>query len=258
MHMGTKKRRILSDIIGMLSADHADSRNLRTSIGPSLLDLLDADLYSSYVWNAQSGLFELGVAVNIDDASIQNYETYFQHRHVRETRRWVRRGVKPVSAHISHRDLAKTEIYNDFLRPSGHHYGINLFAFDGDESIGDIRIWRKNGRPDFDREEITLLSLIEPGFAQALKRTAFADKPAPASAALARLSRREAAVAALAAKGFADKEIARLLNVTFATVRTHLDNAFAKLGIRNRTQLACLLHAAPADLARRERGRTTH
>ena len=83
MHMGTKKRRILSDIIGLLSADHADSRDLRTTIGRSLLDLLDADLYASYLWNSQTGLFERGVGVNIDDSSIEKYETYFQHCHVR-------------------------------------------------------------------------------------------------------------------------------------------------------------------------------
>ena len=247
MHMGTKKRRILSDVIGLLSADHASSSDLRTTIGTSLLELLDADLFASYLWNSQTGLFEHGVGVNIDDTSIQNYEAYFQHRHVRETRRWVRRGVLPVSAHISHRELARSEIYNDFLRPSGHYYGINLFAFDGDESLGDIRIWRKNGRADFDRDEVTLLGLIEPGLVQALKRTALSDVPAAPSAALAKLSRREATIAELAARGFADKEIARQLKVTFATVRTHLDNAFAKLGVRNRTQLACLLHAAPSE-----------
>lgn len=258
MHMGTKKRRILSDVIGLLSADHASSRDLRTMIGQSLLDLLDADLYASYVWNPLTGLFEGGVGINVDGASIRNYETYFQHRHVRETGRWVRRGVLPVSAHISHRELARSEIYNDFLRPSGHHYGINLFAFDGDKSIGDLRIWRKNGRADFDRDEVTLLGLIEPGLVQALKRIALSNDPDPCSAALARLSRREAAVAWLAARGLADKEIARQLQVTFGTVRTHLDNAFAKLGVRNRTQLACLLHAAPADVTSAGQGRTTH
>lgn len=258
MHMGTKKRRILSDVIGLLSADHASSHDLRTTIGTSLLELLDADVYASYLWNSQTSLFEGGVGVNIDDPSIRNYETYFQHRHVRETGRWVRRGVSPVSAHISHSELARSEIYNDFLRPSGHHYGINLFAYDGDRHIGDIRIWRRNGRADFDRDEVTLLGLIEPGLVQALKRTAFVATPAaPSPSPLAMLSRREAAVAVLAARGFADKEIARHLNVSFATVRTHLDNAFAKLGVHNRTQLACLLHAALAGVAP-EQNPTTH
>jgi DNA-binding CsgD family transcriptional regulator len=258
MHLSTKKSRILSRVIGLLSADHADGRDLRTAVGGSLLDLLDADFYASYVWNPQKRVFELGVALNMDNASIQNYESYFQHRHIEGKSRWLRRGVNPVSAFISHRDLMRTEIYNDFLRPSGHYYGINLFAFDGRDSIGDIRIWRRNGRSDFDRDEVNLLGLIEPGFTQALKRVAHFSGSMQPAVALMKLSPRETAVAELAAKGLADKEIARRLNVTFATVRTHLDNAFAKLGVRNRTQLAALLFAKPVGSNVGAPGRTTH
>lgn len=258
MHLSTRKSRILSRVIGLLSADHADGRDLRTVIGASLLDLLDADFYASYVWNPQKRVFELGVAVNMDSATIRNYEGYFQHRHIEGKSRWFRRGVNPVSAFISQRDLMRTEIYNDFLRPSGHYYGINLFAFDGRDSIGDIRIWRRKGRSDFERDEVNLLSLIEPGFTQALKRIAHLPGSMQPAAALTKLSPREAAVAELAAKGLADKEIARHLEVTFATVRAHLDNAFAKLGVRNRTQLAALLLTRPVGFYVGAPGGTTH
>jgi DNA-binding CsgD family transcriptional regulator len=242
MHISARKYRVLSGIIELLSADHADSRDLRTAIGKSLLNLLDAELYASYIWNPQTRAFERGVAVNMDASYVEKYQDYFQHCHATTTRRWMRRGVNPVSAIIPHRDLTRTEIYNDFLRPSGHYYGINLFAFDGRESIGDIRIWRRNGQPDFDRDEVGLLGLIAPGFTQALRRIEARSGPkAQAAPGSARLSPRETAVTELAAQGLADKEIARRLDVTFATVRTHLDNAFAKLGVRNRTQLASLL-----------------
>jgi DNA-binding CsgD family transcriptional regulator len=126
--------------------------------------------------------------------------------------------------------------------PVRHYYGINLFAFDGRNNTGDIRIWRKNGHPDFDRDEVGLLSLIAPGFARALKRIEVRAQPKTrATPTSSRLSPREAEVAELAAHGLADKEIARRLNPKFATVRTHLDNAFSKLGVRNRTQLVASL-----------------
>ncbi|WP_257168064.1 helix-turn-helix transcriptional regulator [Bradyrhizobium sp. SRS-191] len=247
MKISTKKQRVLSGIIGMLSAEHASNQELRSAIGPLLLDLLDADFYASYAWNTQKEAFELGVSVNLDDACVLNYERHFQHRHRAGLSRWMRQGVTPVSALISHSDLMKTEIYNEFLRPFGHHYGINLFAFDGQESIGDVRIWRTNGRPDFDANDVGLLSLIEPGFVQALKRTAPSITAGARPGIPVKLSPREAAVAELAANGLSDKEIARNLNVSFATVRAHLDKAFAKLGVRNRTQLARLLHRADAE-----------
>lgn len=245
MHIGARKYRVLSDIIERLSADYTDSRDLRSSIGGSLLDLLDADLYASYVWNPQSKAFERGVAINMDNSYVEKYQNYFQHCHATTTRQWMRQGANPVSTVIPHRDLMRTEIYNDFLRPSGHYYGINLFAFDGRDSIGDIRIWRRNGHADFDRDEVGLLSLIAPGFTQALKRIERRTQVKPqASPGSAKLSPRETEVAGFAAQGLSDKEIARRLDLKFATVRTHLDNAFAKLGVRNRTQLVSLLYGS--------------
>jgi DNA-binding CsgD family transcriptional regulator len=242
MHISAGKHRVLSGVIELLSADYADSHDLRRSIGESLLDLLDADLYASYVWNPRTQAFERGVAINMDLSYVEKYQNYFQHCHASTTRRWMRQGVNPVNAIIPHRELERTEIYNDFLRPSGHYYGINLFAFDGRDSIGDIRIWRKKGHPDFDRDEVGLLSLIAPGFTQALKRIeARSGEKNRIRRTSARLSPREAEIADLAAQGLADKEIARRLGVTFATVRTHLDNAFSKLGVRNRTQLVSVM-----------------
>jgi DNA-binding NarL/FixJ family response regulator len=52
------------------------------------------------------------------------------------------------------------------------------------------------------------------------------------------LSPRELQVAQSASMGLGDKEIAKQLGISPATVRTHLDNAFKKLGINNRSVLA--------------------
>ena len=43
---------------------------------------------------------------------------------------------------------------------------------------------------------------------------------------------------ALAAEGASNKEIAAALHVTVNTVEGHLTRAFAKLGVRSRSQLA--------------------
>ena len=208
MHISAQKHRMLSGLIELLSADYPDGKTLRAAIGTSLLDLLDADLYSSYAWNPQKRAFERGVAINLDGAYVEKYENYFQHRHATTAGRWVRCGASIVSAVIPRRDLMRTEIYNDFLRPSGHYYGVNLFAFDGRHSIGDVRLWRKNGRPDFGQDDVELLALVERGFITALKR-AEQGATAPTAATFPKLSPREAEVAQLAAQGLADKEIAR-------------------------------------------------
>ena len=59
-----------------------------------------------------------------------------------------------------------------------------------------------------------------------------------------RLTPAEQRVAELAAAGRRNKEIARALEVTVHTVEVHLSNAYAKLGIRSRTQLAARLSPA--------------
>jgi DNA-binding CsgD family transcriptional regulator len=55
----------------------------------------------------------------------------------------------------------------------------------------------------------------------------------------------EERVARLAADGLANKEIARVVHVTVKTVEVHLSHAYAKLGVRSRTQLARRLSSQP-------------
>jgi DNA-binding NarL/FixJ family response regulator len=56
----------------------------------------------------------------------------------------------------------------------------------------------------------------------------------------ASLSEREREVARLAASGASNPEIARALFVSRKTVERHMSSALAKLGARNRTELAAV------------------
>ena len=67
------------------------------------------------------------------------------------------------------KELEKTEFFNDFLMVDGLHHGINLYAYDGDLNIGDLRIWRAKGTPDFGKREVALLETIKPYFRNSLR-----------------------------------------------------------------------------------------
>ncbi|MFS8099295.1 helix-turn-helix transcriptional regulator [Lentzea alba] len=55
------------------------------------------------------------------------------------------------------------------------------------------------------------------------------------------LTRREREIAVLAARGLTNKEIASSLVISVRTVDNHLSNAYAKLGIATRGELALIL-----------------
>ncbi|WP_051304808.1 helix-turn-helix transcriptional regulator [Chitinilyticum litopenaei] len=65
--------------------------------------------------------------------------------------------------------------------------------------------------------------------------------------ALARLTSREREVATLVADGSNNKQIARALNITDRTVKTHLTAVFSKLGVADRLHLALLLKQSGSD-----------
>lgn len=59
---------------------------------------------------------------------------------------------------------------------------------------------------------------------------------------LAKLTKREQQVAIEAAKGFTNKEIAKLLNISDRTVKAHLSASFETLGAKDRLHLALMLN----------------
>ena len=65
-----------------------------------------------------------------------------------------------------------------------------------------------------------------------------AGRPGPRQA----LTRREAEVAILAARGLTNRDIAARLYLSVRTVEVHVDHILTKLGFRTRTQLAAWAH----------------
>lgn len=116
-------------------------------------------------------------------------------------------------------------------------------------ATGDMRIWRSRQRPNFDANDLSMLRMIMPAFGAALQRCRALCLPLETVEPIrvapefrwTPLTTREQDVARLAATGMSDKEIARRLNISFTTVRTHLDHVFRKLQASKRGQLAALL-----------------
>lgn len=237
-----------------------DSVDVREKAGVSILDLMKADYFASYVWSSEERRFCDRVFVGMDPVNLDRYDTYFQyHDPITGKLQRFKRAVS-VNEVLPQRELEKTEFYNDFLSRDGLHYGANLYVYDGDTNIGDIRVWRGRGKENFSRDDLQLLEVIKPHFCNAMKNMRLIDRRSAqeitADIELCdgsegklhqvmtryQLTRREAEIAIEIAHGRTDKEIAKACYISFTTVRSHIKNIYKKLNLHNRSALANLVN----------------
>ena len=83
----------------------------------------------------------------------------------------------------------------------------------------------------FSEQEIALLSMVAPAVRRLVRQC---DQPQPSSV----LSRTERKVLTLVSTGASNRAVAEELVVSVHTVRKHLENAYRKLGVTNRTAAA--------------------
>ena len=146
-----------------------DRNKLREGVAEDLLELLEADFLASFIWNQEKEQFEHAVYFNMTPENIDNYDSYFQFHDPITHLLQARRKATPVYDVMPREELERTEFFNDFLMRDGLHHGINVYAYDGDLNIGDLRIWRAKHRPGFGEIEVSLLDTLLPHFRNALR-----------------------------------------------------------------------------------------
>ena len=229
----SEELRLFGEIVARLERFDSDA-DLRTAIFRDVIRLVRADFAASYIWNDPAQRFEKVLIHNMDPANLRRYEDWFQFRDPITFLLRARRRATLVEEVTPYPELRKTEFYNDFLQRDGLHHGVNLFLFDGDRDLGDFRLWRRKGRPDFGSRETILLDAIAPYIQRALVRNA---------RRFGNLTDRERQIAFLVARGCRDRDIGEMLGISFSTVRTHLNSAMEKRGCANRAELAATVMA---------------
>jgi DNA-binding CsgD family transcriptional regulator len=151
------------------------------------------------------------------------------------------RQVPAASEALAHR--AEEE-----LRPRGLELHALMPLHDELRVVGVVSLLRALDKPPLTDAQRKLLrlghALIEQAYvaARALPHESAADPLLRQHA----LTGREVEVVRLAGGGATNAEIARRLRLSPATVKTHLNHAYLKLGVRSRTQLTLLLADAGA------------
>jgi len=156
------------------------------------------------------------------------------------------RSVVKTSDFYSARQWHSTGMYADCIQPQGieHHLMLALPEMpehaDGPGRYLRLVLHRGPG-PDFSERDRALLVLLRPHLYQAYLDAEQRRHPAP------RLTPRENELLRLLAAGHTNSQIARRLGISEGTVRTHLENIYAKLGVSSRT--AAVTRAFPGRVA---------
>ncbi len=222
--------RLFSHILWQLGSGQG-SRALRQETLENVCALLQADFAASCIWSSASRTSRHGVSWNIAEKAMREHASTWQYIDPITPLLRAKQHPTLVDEVMPARELFKTAFYHEFLKPCGMHHGVNVYFLRDGDDVGDLRIWRAKDAPPFGQREIALLQLLEPWFARALPK----NEKSP------QLTAREQEVVSLVCKGLGDKEVARLLNISFTTVRTHLNHALKKLDCANRTELASRL-----------------
>jgi DNA-binding CsgD family transcriptional regulator len=132
--------------------------------------------------------------------------------------------------------------YRDIMRPYGVEHELKFWLpapAGASYTVRGFFLVRGKRERDFDERDRALLALLRPHLAEIRERWERRRRPTL-------LTAREAEVLELVALGLTNGEIAARLVVSRTTVRTHLENIFAKLDVHTRTAaVARLRDGAP-------------
>jgi DNA-binding CsgD family transcriptional regulator len=128
---------------------------------------------------------------------------------------------------VSERALRRSPFYSAVMKPSGIEHELKLWLPAPRGHARWFEFERGSG-PNFTERDRSLLSLLRLPLARVRTRW---ERPVRVHG----LTGRERDVLALVAEGFTNREIARRLFISPATVRTHLEHIYEKLGVQTRT-----------------------
>lgn len=127
------------------------------------------------------------------------------------------------------RAYRRTDIYNLVDRQHRIEYRMDHWMRAPDGIVRGLCFDASRG--DFSERERDLLDILGRHLASVLARQ---DPRLPRSADRIGLTRREAEILAWVARGYTNAEIAAALSVSAHTIRTHLENAYERLGVHSR------------------------
>jgi DNA-binding NarL/FixJ family response regulator len=145
---------------------------------------------------------------------------------------------------ISRRSLLRTRVYADWFRPNEIAAELEVGITRSRARTRNFVFDREHG--DFSARDRAVLELVRPHLAR-IHETAQLRRAAGVAATgdLERLTTRETEILELVACGLTNAAVAERMWISPGTVKKHLDNIYAKLGVANRTAAASRISRVP-------------
>jgi DNA-binding CsgD family transcriptional regulator len=131
------------------------------------------------------------------------------------------------------RELRNAPHYVNHLGPNGDRHGMHIAFPCPPGQMRKISFWRTVG-PDFSERDRLVAELIRPHLWEIYLDSQRRRR-------VPQLSRREWEVLRLVDQGYSNAEVAKLLHISIATVRKHMEHIFDRTGTRSRSSAAALM-----------------
>lgn len=140
----------------------------------------------------------------------------------------LRHEVMMTGDFYSARQWHSTSLYTDYLGPAGIDK-VMIMPLPGPPGIARRLVFFRGPGPSFTGQHRSAAALLQPHITDALRLQA-------RRAATRSLTARQQQLLQLVAAGHHNRAIARQLGLSPGTVRKHLENTFARLGVASRTE----------------------
>lgn len=128
--------------------------------------------------------------------------------------------------------------FREFLTVLNLHHEVNIFLRDNVGLVAGIALTRNRSRGHFTSQELSYLGWLAPVLESSLRVVLGRTQRSPATLSkVFDLTERESEVVELIRSGASNADVARRLQISRSTVKTHLAHIFGKVGVNSRTRL---------------------
>lgn len=139
-----------------------------------------------------------------------------------------------------------TQMLREFYQPHGYFHNCDMFLRQKDRIVAILSLVRRNPDQAFTDNEVALLEKLQPFIEYTLGQIYISNRVHNRSSLSSEygLTAREMDVVEIALTGVGNKVLSTHLGISLPTLRTHMQNIFAKTGVRSNAELIAKLARA--------------